>query len=333
MAPRASALLLGTALVIAPAKLMAQQFESVGTRAAGMGGAFVAVANDASAVYWNPAGLASGSFFSAVLDGSVGEARVPADPRADSSRSALFAFAIPALGVSYYRLQAVQLTPGPAASPTAGLATGAAARLTTHHVGVTLVQSLTDGIAVGTTLKFVHGGAGVGSVAGVSVDRMLDEADRIDTEGGNAFDADIGIMAVYGRWRAGLTVRNVAEPEFELAGGDDGLKLGRATRAGVAFQAAPAVVLAADIDVERVEIGLGERRGFAAGTEITVFPRLVARAGVNLNVAGDQPGGRAAAVSAGGSYAAWGSLLVDVQGTFGGESASRGWGLAARFVF
>jgi hypothetical protein len=329
MARRASALLLATALVIAPAKLMAQQFESVGTRAAGMGGAFVAVANDASAVYWNPAGLASGSFFSAVLDGSLGEARVPEDPRADSSRSALFAFAIPALGVSYYRLQAVQLTPGPAA----GLATGAAARLSTHHVGVTLVQSLTDAIAVGTTLKFVHGGAGVGSVAGVSVDRMLDEADRIDTEGGNAFDADIGIVAAYGRWRAGLTVRNVAEPEFELAGGGDGLKLGRATRAGVAFQAAPAVVLAADIDVERVETGLGERRGFAAGTEITVFPRLVARAGVNLNVAGDQPGGRAPAFSAGGSYAAWGSLLVDVQGTFGGESASRGWGLAARFVF
>src|SRR5689334_1293811 len=34
--------------------------ETVGSRALGMGGAFVAVSDDAMAVYWNPAGLASG---------------------------------------------------------------------------------------------------------------------------------------------------------------------------------------------------------------------------------------------------------------------------------
>ena len=31
---------------------------SIGTRAMGMGGAFVGYANDGSALYWNPAGLA-----------------------------------------------------------------------------------------------------------------------------------------------------------------------------------------------------------------------------------------------------------------------------------
>ena len=35
-------------------------FESVGERALGMGGAFVAVADDATAVHWNPAGLVTG---------------------------------------------------------------------------------------------------------------------------------------------------------------------------------------------------------------------------------------------------------------------------------
>ena len=42
----------------------AQIYESVGIRAQGMGGAFVAVADDATATWWNPAGLASGAYFS-----------------------------------------------------------------------------------------------------------------------------------------------------------------------------------------------------------------------------------------------------------------------------
>ena len=66
----------------------AQTFETVGTQAAGMGGAFVAVADDATAVYWNPAGLAlGGSYFSLVLDYNQGKAE-PEDISQAGSRSA-----------------------------------------------------------------------------------------------------------------------------------------------------------------------------------------------------------------------------------------------------
>ena len=49
-----------------PSPALAQAEAPVGVRAAGMGGAFTAVADDASAVFWNPGGLASGAFFSVV---------------------------------------------------------------------------------------------------------------------------------------------------------------------------------------------------------------------------------------------------------------------------
>ena len=54
---------------------VAQTFESVGTRAAGMGGAFVAVADDAIAVIGTrPDSCSAGSYFSLVLDNNEGQA-------------------------------------------------------------------------------------------------------------------------------------------------------------------------------------------------------------------------------------------------------------------
>ena len=43
----------------------------VGARALGMGGSYVALANDASAAYWNPAGLATLQHAEMLLDGAV----------------------------------------------------------------------------------------------------------------------------------------------------------------------------------------------------------------------------------------------------------------------
>ncbi len=37
-------------------------------RAQGMGGAFVGVADDATASWWNPAGLATGAYFNVVIE-------------------------------------------------------------------------------------------------------------------------------------------------------------------------------------------------------------------------------------------------------------------------
>ena len=46
----------------------AQIYETVGIRAQGMAGAFVAVADDSTATWWNPAGLATGAYFSGIVE-------------------------------------------------------------------------------------------------------------------------------------------------------------------------------------------------------------------------------------------------------------------------
>src|SRR5215207_4253179 len=72
-----------------PILVHGQTFGGVGTRAEGMGGAFVAVADDASAVYWNPAGIATGATFDLMV--------------AKGPDSGLFVgAALPVLGASYY---------------------------------------------------------------------------------------------------------------------------------------------------------------------------------------------------------------------------------------
>lgn len=65
-------LLIALACVAAPASLWAEQWQILGTRPMGMGGAFVAVAQGPIAQYWNPAGLVKSSANVSGLDIPVG---------------------------------------------------------------------------------------------------------------------------------------------------------------------------------------------------------------------------------------------------------------------
>src|SRR5216110_1745181 len=98
-------------LVLMAAPLAAQTADTIGVRAQGMGGAFTAVADDDTASWWNPAGMAGGAYFNALLE-SGSRQEPPSDRNAggqpqSASRAEMrnFAAAFPALGLSYYRLR------------------------------------------------------------------------------------------------------------------------------------------------------------------------------------------------------------------------------------
>jgi hypothetical protein len=333
---------LSAVAALAPASAAAQAFAAAGTRAAGMGGAFVGVADDATAIYWNPAGLAAGSYFSLVLDGGAGKA-IPDQSAKGGDNSAFFmGLAMPALGLGYYRLQASSVRPPltllsvDGTLPSRNLSAAAEVRLdtlVTHHGGVTLVQSLWEGIAVGTTLKLVRGLAASNIVAvGTADEALKSEAAEVFGRATNKFDLDVGLMATGGPLKVGLTVRNLREPGFEAAGEQGELVLERQARAGLSYVVAENWIAAADVDLLRVEDAFGERRDIAVGTEGKLTPRVLVRAGAAFNTVGGE-GAERRAFSIGGSFAARASVFVDGHFTTGNERAGHQWSLAARFVY
>lgn len=320
-----------------PAAAGAQSIDTLGTRAAGMSGAFVAVADDASAAYWNPAGFAAGSFFSLVIDRTAGTAD-PDGALAGSQSGWLLALGAPALGLSYYRLRGTHISPVPTdeATPDRNLNGADELRVRTlvsHHTGATLVQSIAPGVAVGATLKLIRGIAAADVRPGEERDSLLSDGGALTGRASNRFDADLGVMAVFRNIKAGLTVRNLGEPEFETPDGSR-LRLERQVRAGIAVMPVEGWLLAADVDLVRTTGVLGlESRDAAIGLEGRPHRRVIVRSGTRFDTTGDGPGGRRASVSGGASYAVTASFLLDAQVTVGSEWAATGWGVGARFVY
>jgi F plasmid transfer operon, TraF, protein len=326
----------------------AQGFESLGVRALGMGGAFVAVADDATATYWNPAGLATGVIVSAVVEHgreATGEPDAPAFRSSQRGSGTYIGLALPPLGLSYYRIRSTRLLPPGslgnglvAALPTIAPGDqGVAASLVTQHVGVTLVQSIGGFVDVAGTIKYVHGSAAFGNRdASFTGSAAFDRAGDLDSAGSNAVDADLGALVHIQHLRLGVVARNLTEPSFELPASQspqairpDGLRLDRQVRVGAAWQFADSpTTLSADVDLTRTFTEIDVRRHVAVGAEHLLSPRLAVRGGFRVNTVDDaRPTG-----SAGVSVAVR-SIWLDAQVTRGGRLADRAWGISARMGF
>jgi hypothetical protein len=324
-----------------PASLASGQVvEITGSRALGMGGAFVAVASDSSATWWNPAGLGAGPFFDMTLAKTVLErdAQLPAARHRVSS----FAFGTPPFGLSYYRFRITDIQPfDPTGQDTAGREdrrAGVPVRsLAASHLGVTLVGTLIPGVHAGTTLKYIRGTLRDGREDSLLAPaELLDRADALEEgKAENRFDLDLGVLAVAGPLRLGAQIRNVREPEFgRAAPGDSGLRLPRQVRAGAAFNpgrdtGAPLTV-AVDADLRTYETPSGSRRAVAVGVEQWLFQkRLAVRGGARMNMIGE----RRRTATAGISVALRQGTYLEGHAVRGGSDDERGWGIATRVTF
>jgi len=270
-----------------------------------MAGAFVAVADDATSTWWNPAGLATGPYMSGIVE----HGRAPGE--AGQERLGI-AFAVPSLGLSYYRLRISAIPPsGSTGSPGAGRqdqgTTGT--RLPANvlsQFGATVGQSLGEHLVVGTTLKLL----------------LADQ-----TRG----DLDVGAMASFGSARVAVAVKNVREAE--LTAGGLPVPFGRQVRVGGAYsprlRGTATMVAAFDADLTRTLTADGDERHLAGGLELWLRDRVGVRGGIEINTLG----AARPSFSGGASAALRQRLYVDAQVTQGEDEATKGCGLALRVAF
>lgn len=331
-------------LVLFASPLAAQPADVVGVRAQGMAGAFTAVADDATASWWNPAGMAGGAYFNALFDTS--NHREPPSDRgpggdlqpATGDTTTSLAVAYPALGLSYYRLRISAIAPlistgtDPGGRQEGGATEVRVRTLVLNQFGASVGQSLGSHLVIGSTFKVVNGGA-VSQIQ-TAATASLDAARDLDPSGETKVGLDVGAMAVLGRARFGIMVRNLIT-ELEFGGSSEPFTLTRQARVGAALTSGSRGVIgtatiAVDGDLTTTPSVLGDERRLAVGGEAWTHARTFGvRAGFNISTIGS----RRTAISGGLSAGIKKGLYADGELTGGTDEGRRGWGVGLRVTF
>lgn len=259
-------------------------FEVIGARALGMGGAFVAVADDPSAIHWNPAGLASGDPIGMTVGWDrlrFGDPKLSATVGASHDSNKITSLATWPFAISYgnfHQARVVALLDD---------GTPVVDGLRVHHFGVSVAQTMLEGVVAGATVKYLRGQATTGEVStlitGDALNQGMDRSGRSD----GAFDLDVGILGEFGPVRVGLSMKNLLQPKFV---GDAGfaIQLKRHTRLGVAVLPVDGLTLAFDVDLDTADPLVGLRRMMALGGEARLGGSLALRSGVRWSRDGER---------------------------------------------
>ncbi|MFH1502364.1 MAG: hypothetical protein ABIG03_04890 [Candidatus Eisenbacteria bacterium] len=224
-----------------------------GARPMGMGGAFVAVADDVTALHWNPAGLAD-------LDG----------------------IQVFGMRTSVYSVDGLAED-----SAMAGYGTGskgfAAGWMRTGAQDLYNEDTIVVGYGMTTPVE--------GLRAGFSVKRFSIEAPgygyyndpAFDADGDDAYSGDVGVLYRRGSWSAGATYRNVGEPELQLLSTTESPDpIVSEFRVGGSYLFREVMLMTAEWRAPKDVPSYYDRRtSFNLGTEVWFYNVFALRAGMN----------------------------------------------------
>lgn len=273
------------ALAGIPTQAMAVEFAVVGPRAAGMGGAGVAVTTDALATYWNPAGLAMtqtvdvriqatgqaidrlgvGQTLNDIKDfttPNAAAAQALADRINGGTVSGIAAgglyvkghFGEHAFGfnVSDVATAGAFVDPSNRFRQVGGNVQGAflLRGLEARQAAFSYAYAFADKMfSIGVTGKIIQGAAYTGSVAvqGGQDVTLTDNLGKAKLT--TAFGIDVGAIYRPSSWlRFGVVAKDINQPEFDAPDGSK-FKLGPQVRGGIALNPYSSLTLTADMDV------------------------------------------------------------------------------------
>ena len=158
--------LVGLAALLVPGLAQADIFEKVGTfggqflkigvgaRAAGMGGAYVAMTDDATAVFWNAAGIARVEEGKSQI--SINHANWPAELSYDQVGYVFHMKKIP--GAFAVHARALTMKPMEETTAFQPFGTGRTFDAGMMSAGLTYARSFTDKFSAGVTVNMIHTG-------------------------------------------------------------------------------------------------------------------------------------------------------------------------------
>ncbi|OGC01074.1 hypothetical protein A2V82_06895 [candidate division KSB1 bacterium RBG_16_48_16] len=135
----------------------------VGSRAVGMGGAYVSITNDATAMFWNPAGIARSDMMEAVFHHSNWIADINFN---------YVAAIIPVAGLGNFGINATALTMDDMERTTIANPEGTGEMFSagSYAFGLAYARSLTDRFGIGFNVKYVNESIYNSSASGVAFD-------------------------------------------------------------------------------------------------------------------------------------------------------------------
>ncbi len=252
---RTATLVLCAALALIPVAASANFVETeVGARAMGMGGAFVAVADDVTALHWNPAGLSS------------------------LEQTQVFGMRTSVYGVDGVAEDAALV----------GYGNGK------YGAAVGWMRTSAEDLYSEDTLVAGYGFNGCffdGLAAGVAIKRFSIDAPGYDyyndpafnEDGDAAFAADLGVLYRRNNWTVGGTFRNLGEPELQLLDTTEATDPVYAEiRLGGSYLFRGVMLLAGEWRVPREAPSFyDEKATFNLGTEVWFYDAFALRAGMN----------------------------------------------------
>ncbi len=245
---------LGAVIVVSAGSASANFLEvETGARAMGMGGAFVAVADDVTALHWNPAGLASLEGFQIF---GMRTSVYSVDGLVEDSAMAAYGTGRRGFGVGWMRTGAEDLYSE---------------------------DTLIAGYGSGTPIK--------GLDLGVSLKRVSIDAPgyeyyndpAFDSDGDAAYTGDVGALYRRGRWSVGATYRNIGEPKLKLLSTtEDPDPVVGEFRLGTSYLFREVMLMSVEWRVPRdVPSYYEAKSSLNLGTEIWFYGVFALRAGMN----------------------------------------------------